>query len=145
MSYFLDDDAFPLVLVTWTGTVTAESIRSLIEESNRIAARAEKAGVSTVTIHDSRKQGRPSPETRVLMADLTKATAVSHSLGEVVVLDSAALRGVLTAISWVAPGAIRKVKTVASLDDAYAKAAELFKAAGQAVPAPPAWVAQRPA
>lgn len=138
MSYQIDDGCFPLVLVTWTGTASAESTRAFFADLAALTARAEQAGVSTVTIHDARESARPSPDTRAVMAEQVK-TVTSRSLVDVVVLNSAALRGVITAMAWVVPGPMKRVKTAATLEEAFDLAQKALAEAGQAAPPRPAW------
>lgn len=143
MSYRLDVQAFPLVLFTWSETATAEATRAIFEDMLKMSARAKQEGVHTVSIHDARGSSRPTPETRAVMAEMAKNAPDMRTLMDVVVLDSAALRGVLTAISWVAPGVMKRTKTAASLPEAFTLAEAAFKAVGQPVPARPPWAEAR--
>jgi hypothetical protein len=99
----IDESRYPLVLVTYDGIVSDDQFREHLAQMDRMLTSGREPNVIVV---DARKAGVTPPTQRKMQADWQ---AVNHdaiaerSLGTVFVLDSAPLRGVLTAILWLSP------------------------------------------
>jgi hypothetical protein len=137
--YSMDDSGFPLLLVRWTGTSSKEDFAAFFEELERLHQRARTSNARLVTIHDARTAQRPDAPAREFAATRMKQATLDGSLLDVVVTDQAALRGVITAMSWVLPGQMKKVKSTATLQEAYALANQIYVDAKLPLPQRPRW------
>ena len=147
-SIVFDETWFPVVIATWYGKASEESVRAYYERLGAALARAQAEGLVLVNVVDSAKAEVPSAEIRRLITELTvvweKQGADPTTVRAFVVIESAAIRGVIHVLNWL-HGGMRSVN-VASLEQAVAASIEALRAAGQPVPAglAPAKV-QRPA
>lgn len=139
MPYSVDDSAFPLLLVRWTGAASKEDFGAFFEQLEQIHARARTANAKLVTIHDARTAQRPEAPAREYAATRMKQTTLDGSLLDVVVTDQAALRGVITAMSWVVPGQMKRVKSTATIAEAFDLANKAYAAERLPVPQRPRW------
>lgn len=98
----IDETRLPLVLVTFSGVVTDEEFTAYLEEQTRIVCRREKR----VVVIDAMRAGETRPTQRKQQADWQRQhreALALYSLGTSFAIDSAVIRGALTAILWVQP------------------------------------------
>lgn len=139
MAFEVDSSKFPLIMVRWAGRADAANFTAFFDALSALHERARVESVLLVTVHDARKSERPDAQARDVVAQRLKTTTLGKSLLDIVVTDSAPLRGVVTAMGWVAPGPMAKVKAVKDMDAAMALARDAFQAAGFPVPERPRW------
>lgn len=102
MSVEIDDQRFPLVLVRYTRSHSDASWQAYLETMSRFVSR----GVPYVTLTDARAVPAPSARQRRMASDVIareEARTKRFVVANAVVVDSALLRGALTAVHWVAP------------------------------------------
>lgn len=136
-AFVADARDYPLLVVRWFGESTEDSVRRYFRWLDAMYERAKSEGTQIVTINDSRLAKRPPPTVRKLTAELIDASAVAtgdDSLPTVLVLDSALIRGAVTAMKWLSI-AKWNVETVGDMPDAIARAFELLEGAGVNPPA----------
>lgn len=141
MAYEIDGSAFPLVMVRWTGRLMRPEFNGFFDSLTELHHKAAAQKVGLVTVHDARHAERPDADVRAAMAERVKTWSGTSTLVDVVVTDSAALRGVITALGWVMPTLMIRVKAVKDMSAAVEVARGAFQAAGQAVPQNPRWAA----
>ena len=103
------------------------------EELDALAAKGQKL----ISISDATQAERPSPEVRKYWAESLAETTPERdaaTLATYVVINSAVMRGVMTAIGWLSERA-RAIKSVSSLSDAIRDALADLDAAGIPRPA----------
>jgi hypothetical protein len=115
-SIHIDDSGFPIVRVTFTGSVSNEEFDEYLAGMSRMIGRRQP----NVTILDARHSARTPAVQRKKQADWIKqheAELRRYSCGTAFVITSALIRGVLTAILWLQP--MPQAHTVVgSLDEA---------------------------
>ena len=114
----IDISRLPLVRITWDGTVDDDAFRQYLETTADLIA----AHPGTVLLHDARRAGAPSALQRRLQAEWMHAhehTIRRNGRGTAFVIESALVRGALTAILWLQPLATEELVT-ASMDEALA-------------------------
>jgi hypothetical protein len=129
----IDDSRQPLVLVTFDGALTEPEFDDYLERMSRLLERRMK----NVTVLDARKATSPTATQRAKQAAWLKtnrALLQEYSCGSVFVIESALVRGGLTAILWVAPMPVAHA-VVATLEEGERWAFARLRAAG--VPLPP--------
>lgn len=144
-----DDTYFPILVATFVGAPTEETIRPYFAWLDRMLARAARERVPLVNVTDSGLSGVPSAQARRLIADLTKAWEQSGAGPRVpvtsyVVVENTAIRGALRVLGWL-HGDLRAVN-VATAKEALDHALEDLARAKVAAPPglnPSRW--QRPA
>jgi hypothetical protein len=134
-----DDRYGPLLVTTFIGVIDLEAARWFEEVHTRAILRQVALGRRVVSVNDSTQTGSPTPELRKFwseMAERTSPTVLTAMLGTFVVLDSALMRGALTAISWLSP-VLRDIESFATLPLALKAGTERLAAAGTPVPLSP--------
>jgi hypothetical protein len=129
----IDDSRHPLVLVTFHGSLSEPEFDDYLERMSRLLDRHRK----NVTVFDARKAKSPTATQRAKQAAWLKTNRVvleQYSCGSVFVIDSALVRGGLTAILWIAPMPVAHA-VVATLEEGERWAFDRLRAAG--VPLPP--------
>lgn len=114
----VDDSGWPLVRVRFPQTITDEAWSEYLGVLERFPDRREPY----VTLTDGRGAPSPNASQRKLAAELIAREAERTkrwSVANAVVIDSALLRGVITAIEWAAPSPV-PMKSFASLEEAAA-------------------------
>jgi hypothetical protein len=99
----IDESRFPIVVVTFTGNATDAEFSDYLASMTAMMVRR---GTHNVTILDARKSGVTPPKQRKMQGEWLKANKERlerQSLGSAFVIDSPLVRGVLTAILWIAP------------------------------------------
>ena len=129
----IHDDRFaPIVITIWSGTASVEVARWHNELQREDVRKAVAKGQRLVSISDATKADRPGPEVRKFWADALAETTPEQEAGTLstyVVISSAVMRGVMTAIGWLSERA-RSIKSVPTLADAIRAALEDLDAEG---------------
>lgn len=97
----VDTTFWPVVRCTPRGDMTDADYQTLFREFQKLWDKGDKFFVITDTRHSS----NASAKQRQLIGDWMKANSASirrTSLGSVVIVESAIVRGALTAINWIA-------------------------------------------
>jgi len=132
----VDETHFPVVIATWYGAASPASVRAYYDWLGRMLERAVAARRTLVNIVDSAPAGVPSAEVRRLISELTlvweKQGANDTTVRAFVVIESAAIRGVINVLNWLHGG--MKSVNVASLDDAVQSGLGALADAGEPVP-----------
>lgn len=139
----VDETYFPVVISTWYGAASPQAVRAYYEWLGRMLANAMASQRLLVNVVDSAHAGVPSAEVRRLISELTleweQRGADASTVRAFVVIESAAIRGVLNVLAWLHGG--MKSVNVASLDAAVEGSLAALSAVGQ--PAPPGFVVGR--
>ena len=149
MSYLkqLDDQAWPIVYARFEGPSTVEGFAEYAAWLETLVARARAERTRFITISDTRGGLQVTPDVRRYIgqwvAGLAESGFTASTVGTIVVLDSAIVRGVMTAISWVSRAQMADVSTQATVEGAWQQAIELASAAGLRVPARPTWAQEK--
>jgi hypothetical protein len=129
-AYVGDERHFPLALTTWWGEPTEKMMRSYFAWAAGLIARAAASDLYVIFVSDSRFTTRPPATVRKVAADL--ANAMPHSertLQSFVVLDSALIRGAITALQWLSSRDLN-LTMVGTVERAITSALELFATRG---------------
>ncbi|MBN8616220.1 MAG: hypothetical protein J0L92_36860 [Deltaproteobacteria bacterium] len=130
----LDTTHFPVVLSTWFGRASAESIRPFYAALDTALERARREGKLLVNVVDSAQAEVPTAEVRRLISELTdaweKKGAGPDTVKAFVVVENAAIRGVLQVLSWMHPSGGMKSVNVPSLAAAVTAAIEAMRERG---------------
>ena len=132
MAFFYDDSRLPLFVVRSDGEATDAEFDAYLAHMSRILTRAARYAV----LFDARGAARPTPRQRQKQADWMKQHASSlrqHNVGIAFVIESAIVRGALTAILWLSPMAAPH-KVVATPEQAERWLSELLAAEGLKIP-----------
>lgn len=110
MPVHLDLSRFPIVIASLQGTVTDEELtKHLADVVARVLSRRE----AFVMINDATGLvGVPSAKTRRIIGEWTLRNdedLVRYGRGAVLVTESPILRGMLTAIQWIAPSRVERI------------------------------------
>jgi hypothetical protein len=133
-----DDRYAPLLIATFFGEMGLDSAEWFERTHTRALHRQIALGSKVVSISDATRSERPSPEVRRFWAENTQNSppAVKAAmLGTFVVIDSAILRGAMTAIGWLSEEA-RAIEPFRTVDDAIAEAVRRLDGAGFSVSVP---------
>ncbi len=134
----LDTTHFPVVMSTWFGRASAETVRPFYAALGAALERARREGLVLINVVDSAHAEVPSADVRRLISELTetweKDGAGPDTVRAFVVVENAAIRGVLQVLSWMHPTGAMKSVNVASLDAAVKAAIEALRATGQETP-----------
>mgnify|MGYP001162882153 CR=1 FL=1 len=136
-AFVADARDYPLLVVRWFGESTETSVRRYFQWLDGMYARAKAERTQLVSINDSRLAKRPPPTVRKVTAELIDASSLAadeYALPTLLVLDSALIRGAVTAMRWLSL-AKWNVETVANMPDAIARAFELLRSVGVTPPA----------
>jgi hypothetical protein len=96
--FVIDMSHLPLLITTWFGSPTLALVEVYTEWFTRFVERSRAAGRKFVILDDAIRAGRPAPPVRGLLAKIQCPSDVV--IDRVVVVDTAAIRGALTALSW---------------------------------------------
>jgi hypothetical protein len=98
----IDDSRFPVVVVTFPGSYSDPEFEDYLERMTRLLERKKK----NVTILDARQASTTTAKQRAKQATWIKAHDAllkEFSCGSAFVIESALVRGALTAILWLQP------------------------------------------
>lgn len=102
----LDARYWPVVFATWFDEPTESLVRKYFEAHDVLLERGRANREPFVLVTDTFATKQPSAKARRLVADLTNAQpahAASLTIGSIIVIESAILRGVVTALQWILP------------------------------------------
>jgi hypothetical protein len=125
---------FPLVVVQAPEAIDEDGIRDMFARFDELY-KARKRFVTVMDCTNTREL--PSPKLRKLLSELSQASsgdARQWGLGTAMVVTSPVIRGLFTAVMWVAPSPTPTVN-VATLREGIDWGLEKLQAAGIAVPA----------
>lgn len=150
MSYvdLMDASAWPVIYARFRGTATVEDFQVYQRWYEAQIRQAVDQKAKIVCINDTTPGVTVSAEVRKFIGDwlvgLSSLTSLA-SVGDIVVVDSVAMRGVMTALRWVDPKRVGGVETVATPEDAWKRALERLAANGLKAPAvTPTWLKAPP-
>ncbi len=117
IGYEIDDSRFPLVVVRFVGLLTDEDFRAYLERAEAVRSRGPNAAIL-----DATHAGYLPARQRRMQAEWMKRHREMlrrNSLGSAFVVPSPLIRGVLTAILWIAdmPGPHVVVETYAEAEE----------------------------
>ena len=136
----IDDSAFPLVVVTHPTTWTDDEWERYLTQMRSYPSRRERY----VTLTDARGAGTPTAAQRRRAAEVMaedQALSKRFNVANALVYDSALLRGMITAITWITPPPV-PMQSFATPEPALRWLDELYAAATSA--ALPTWGRFRP-
>ena len=102
MGFSFDESRLPLLVVTFVGESTDAEFDAYLARMTQMVRRGSRYGV----LFDARAAARPTPRQRQKQADWMKEYAPSlraNNAGIAFVIESAVVRGALTAILWLSP------------------------------------------
>lgn len=140
-SVVVDDRSWPVVFATWFGEATVPLVEEYFAHHATLIERARAERTRIVLVTDTFGADRPSPKARKRIGELSAAQAATvapHTLKSIVVIESALLRGVVTALAWIDPG-LAQSENIASIEGAIERALALLDGAG--IPRPKALTA----
>jgi hypothetical protein len=127
-----DESRWPLVVITFRGVPTDEEFEAYLEGQTRIVQRRERFA----SLVDARQAGQMPPVQRRIQAEWMQQhhdALRSFALGVSFAIESPIVRGVLTAILWLAP-LPQPYYIAATMEDAERWAVGRLRAAGLAAP-----------
>lgn len=116
----LEDRHYPILVGTWVGQATVAQCREFTRWHDAQVRRALASGDRLISISDSLESVRPDANVRRCFADWIAGQPQAYrdaSVLTLAVLDSALIRGALTAIAWIREEA-RQIVPVASMEHA---------------------------
>jgi len=137
-SIVIDERTKPVIVTSWFGEATERIIDEYFDWSSSRLARARAARERLVLLNDTFAIERPTPMVRKRLAERTKAQSVEDQravvLGSVVVIESALVRGAVTALGWILPS-LSESQFVASIDEAIDRSLAILAKEGLPPPA----------
>jgi hypothetical protein len=106
----IDSSHLPLLITTWFGSPTLGLVEAYTEWFVRFVERTRAAGQKVVILDDAIRGGRPAPPVRAVLAKIQCPSDVV--VDRIVVVDSAAIRGAITALSWSTGNPIKTTPTI---------------------------------
>lgn len=118
----VDDTHLPLLITTFRGNIELDTAKWHHQATSAVLEYRRSHRLPVVYITDSRAMHVPSATVRKYWADIMNENEaiMNAMLGNFVVLDSAIMRGALTAIEWLTTST-RRIRYVASLEEAVAE------------------------
>ncbi len=105
-SIIIDERSHPVIVTTWFGEATVGIVDEYYDWLGPRLAQAHATGERLVLMNDTFAIERPTPMVRKRLAEKTEAQNPVHGkaiVGSVVVIESALVRGAVTALSWILP------------------------------------------
>lgn len=133
----IDDRYLPFLIATFYGKTDVVAGQWHLGAQNEIVLNAAKNGHRVISISDATHAERPDPDARKFWADSTRnepSAVRDATLARFIVVDSAVIRGAITAIGWLNPE-IRNIKTFATVSAAIEEGMRYLKQDGQSPPA----------
>lgn len=119
-SIIIDERHHPVIVTTWFGEATIDTVDQYYDWLGPRLAKARARGERLVLLNDTFAVERPTPMVRKRLAEKTKAQNQDHGramVGSVVVIESALIRGAVTALGWILPS-LADSEFVGSLEEA---------------------------
>jgi hypothetical protein len=108
--FVIDSTHMPLLITTWFGSPTLGLVQAYSEWFARFVERNRASGTKFVILDDAIRAGRPAPPVRGLLAKIQCPSDVV--VDRIVVVDTAAIRGAITALSWILGNPIKTTPAV---------------------------------
>lgn len=108
----IDTSHMPLLITTWFRSPTLGLVQQYSEWFSSFVETNRAAGSKFVILDDAIRAGRPAPPVRGLLSKIQCPSDVV--IDRIVVVDSAAIRGAITALSWIIGSPI---KTTPAIDE----------------------------
>jgi hypothetical protein len=102
----LDTTHWPIVFATWFGEPTEPLVAKYFKQHDKTLQRARSTEQPFILVTDTFATKQPSAKARKLIADLTAAQptdATKFTYASYIVIESALIRGVVTALRWILP------------------------------------------
>lgn len=102
----VDDSGWPLVIVTYSGVPRDDEFDDYLKRLSINLERAQRERIKIAMVFDATESAGPNAKHRARQAEWMKeheALSKLHSAGYAFIIPSSFLRGVLTAILWLAP------------------------------------------
>lgn len=127
--FVVDTSHLPLLITTWFASPTFELAQAYMAWFDEYVERCRISGRRVMILDDASRAGRPVPAVRGQLSKIHCPPEVV--IDRVVVVNSSAIRGAITALSWITGNPI---KTATSVEDGVRDCLELLDAAGVARP-----------
>jgi hypothetical protein len=132
----LDAQYWPVVFATWIDEPSEGAVTRYFEANEKLLTRARSSRERFVVVTDTAHTKRPSAKVRKLIADKTNAQpkdAVELTMGSIIVVESALIRGVVTALTWILPR-MKDSEILGSISEAIDRALAILDSKGVARP-----------
>jgi hypothetical protein len=127
--YVVDTGHMPLLITTWFGSPTLGLAENYSKWFASFVERSRASGRKFVILDDASRAGRPAPPVRGCLAKIQCPSDVV--IDRIVVVDTAAIRGAITALSW---STGNPIKTTPAIDVGVRDCLALLDEAGVAQP-----------
>ena len=127
--FVVDTSHLPLLITTWFASPTLELAEAYTRWFHEYVERCRISGRRFVILDDASRAGRPAPPVRGCLSKIQCPPEVV--IDRVVVVNSSAIRGAITALSWITGNPI---KTATTVEDGVRDCLALLDAAGVAPP-----------
>lgn len=108
--FVIDTSHLPLLITTWFGSPTLGLVAVYMDWFVHFIDHNRSASRKFVILDDAIRAGRPAPAVRGLLAKIQCPKDVV--VDRVVVVDTAAIRGAMTALSWITGNPIKTTQTI---------------------------------
>jgi hypothetical protein len=132
----VDAKHWPVIFATWFDEATENAVTRYFEAHDKLLVRARGAREKFILVTDAAHSKRPSAKVRKLIADKTNAhpaDAVDLTLGSLIVVENALMRGVVTALTWILPR-MKDSEVVGNITEAIDRSLAILDAKGIARP-----------
>lgn len=110
VEFVIDTSHLPMLITTWFGSPTLSLVETYASWLDTFIERSRVAGRRFVILDDAVRAGRPIPQVRGRLAQIKCPGDVI--IDRVVVVDTAAIRGAITALSWITGVPIKTTPTI---------------------------------
>lgn len=121
----IDTEHMPLLVTSWFGSPSMALAEAYQEWFADFVERGEVSGRRFVVLDDASRAGRPTPTVRGCLSKIECPPALV--LARIVVVDSAGIRGAITALTW---STGKPIKTVPTMEAGVRECFERLDAAG---------------
>lgn len=130
-----DTRYFPIFIHEWHGTATMKIAEEHYPAREPVYERARREGAKLVIITDLSNASTPPATVRKLLGEKAQSDAnVDELIGYVILVPSAVMRGVVTALSWIIGENVKPIVYARSMEDALEKATKMAEHAGVTYP-----------
>ena len=106
----IDTSHMPLLITTWFGSPTLGLVQWYSEWFAGFVERSRASKARFVILDDAIRAGRPAPPVRGLLSKVQCPAEVV--IDRIVVVDTAAIRGAITALSWILGNPIKTTPAI---------------------------------
>jgi hypothetical protein len=132
-----DSRYFPLLISRTKNQTTPGLMKFLAEKRNICCEYAKSTGMRTIHISDASTAQAPDAVNRKIITEMMKEADKPYlnvHFGTVLILVNPLMRGVLTAVAWMAGGDSTPLYSAASMEGAFEQCRKLYGKAGLDVP-----------